>query len=50
MQRYGTTRFTLIRQPRPADRESRFRPAKDEGETRRSISLHGLSSNIYVIV
>lgn len=29
MQRYGTTRFTLIRQPRPADRESRFRPAKD---------------------
>ena len=25
MQRYGTTRFTLIRQPRPADRESRFR-------------------------
>lgn len=29
MQRYGTTRFTLIRQPRPADRESRFRPARD---------------------
>lgn len=29
MQRYGTTRFTLIRQPRPADRESRFHPAKD---------------------
>ena len=29
MQRYGTTRFALIRQPRPADRESRFRPAKD---------------------
>ncbi len=29
MQRYGTTQFTLIRQPRPADRESRFRPAKD---------------------
>ena len=29
MQRYGTTQFTLIRQPRPADRETRFRPAKD---------------------
>lgn len=29
MQRYGTTQFTLIRQPRPADRESRFRAAKD---------------------
>lgn len=29
MQRYGTTQFTLIRQPRPADRESRFRKAKD---------------------
>lgn len=29
MQRYGTTQFTLIRQPRPADRENRFRPAKD---------------------
>ncbi len=29
MQRYGTTRFTLIRQPRPADRETRFRPPKD---------------------
>lgn len=29
MQRYGTTRFTLIRQPCPGDRETRFRPAKD---------------------
>ncbi len=29
MQRYGTTRFTLIRQPRPADRESRFRLPQD---------------------
>lgn len=29
MQRYGTTQFTLIRQPRPADRESRFRLPKD---------------------
>lgn len=29
MQRYGTTRFTLIRQPRPADREARFRTPKD---------------------
>lgn len=29
MQRYGTTRFTLIRQPRPGERESRFRPAPD---------------------
>lgn len=29
MQRYGTTRFTLIRQPRPADREMRFRIPKD---------------------
>ena len=27
MQRYGTTQFILIRQPRPADREQRFRPA-----------------------
>lgn len=24
MQRYGTPSFVLIRQPRPADRESRF--------------------------
>lgn len=39
MQRYGTTPFILIRQPRPADRESRFplpqdrsfrRPRKEE--------------------
>lgn len=29
MQRYGTTRFILIRQPRPGERESRFRPAPD---------------------
>ena len=29
MQRYGTTPFVLIRQPRPADRECRFRPAPD---------------------
>ncbi len=29
MQRYGTTKFTLIRQPRPGERESRFRPAPD---------------------
>jgi len=29
MQRYGTTQFTLIRQPRPADRECRFRTPKD---------------------
>ena len=29
MQRYGTTQFVLIRQPRPADRESRFRPVKE---------------------
>ena len=29
MQRYGTTHFTLIRQPRPADRESRLRPVRD---------------------
>ncbi len=29
MERYGTTRFILIRQPRPADRESRLRIPKD---------------------
>ena len=29
MQRYGTTQFTLIRQPRPSDRELRFRSPKD---------------------
>lgn len=29
MHRYATTHFTLIRQPRPSDRETRFRPAKD---------------------
>ncbi len=29
MQRYGSTQFILIRQPRPADRESRFRMPKD---------------------
>ena len=34
MQRYSTTQFVLIRQPRPADRESRFRPAKDRSAHR----------------
>ena len=29
MQRYGTTPFILIRQPRPGDRESRFSLPKD---------------------
>ena len=29
MQRYGTTAFTLMRQPRPADREARYRIPKD---------------------
>jgi len=29
MQRYGTTQFILIRQPRPADRESRFTCPRD---------------------
>lgn len=29
MQRYGTTQFTLIRQPRPADREARLPMPKD---------------------
>lgn len=29
MQRYGTTQFTLIRQPRPSDRELRMRIPKD---------------------
>ncbi len=29
MERYGTTRFILIRQPRPADRESRLRIPRD---------------------
>ena len=34
MQRYGTTQFILIRQPRPADRENRFRSPKDAGAKR----------------
>ena len=34
MQRYGTTPFILIRQPRPADRESRF-PTPPEHTFRR---------------
>lgn len=29
LQRYGTTPFILIRQPRPADRESRLHLPKD---------------------
>ncbi len=29
MQRFDSPRFILSRQPRPADRESRFRPAPD---------------------
>ncbi|MDD6049826.1 MAG: hypothetical protein PUC00_00915 [Clostridiales bacterium] len=29
MQRYATTRFTLIRQPRPADRETRLYVPRD---------------------
>ncbi len=29
MQRYGTTPFILVRQPRPGDRETRYRPAPD---------------------
>lgn len=29
MQRYGTTPFSLIRQPRPGDRESRYPLGKD---------------------
>ena len=31
MQRYGTTPFILIRQPRPGDRESRFILPRDHG-------------------
>ena len=42
MQRYGTTQFYLIRQPRPADRESRFSRPKDAGQKRprREASAH----------
>lgn len=29
MQRYGTTQFILIRQPRPGDREQRFHRSPD---------------------
>ncbi len=29
MQRFGTTRFILTRQPRPGDREQRFRIPQD---------------------
>lgn len=29
MKRYGTSSFPLLRQPRPADRESRFPQPKD---------------------
>ncbi len=28
-ERYASPQFVLIRQPRPADRESRFRPAPE---------------------
>ena len=34
MQRYGTTQFLLIRQPRPGDRESRLRIPKDRAMQR----------------
>lgn len=34
MQRYGTTQFILIRQPRPGNRESRF-PSPKKRETHR---------------
>lgn len=34
MQRFGSPQYILIRQPRPADRESRFRPAKDRSAHR----------------
>lgn len=34
MQRFAATQFTLIRQPRPADREIRFRPAADRSHHR----------------
>lgn len=42
MQRYGTTQFTLIRQPRPADRELRFRIPKDRAmqRPRREANAH----------
>ena len=40
MHRYGTSPFTLIRQPRPGDRESRFRPpqSKDAQRPRKEAS------------
>ncbi len=31
MQRYGSTPFSFVRQPRPGDRESRFPTAKNPG-------------------
>ena len=34
MQRYGTTPFVLIRQPRPGEREDRFRLPKDHSAQR----------------
>ncbi len=34
MQRFSTQQFILIRQPRPGDRESRFRPAADRSMKR----------------
>ena len=34
MQRYAATQFVLIRQPRPADREQRYRPAPDRSAHR----------------
>jgi len=34
MQRYGTTQFILIRQPRPADRESRLLLRRDRSMQR----------------
>lgn len=34
MQRYGTTQFIIIRQPRPGDRESRFTLSRDHSVRR----------------
>ncbi len=34
MQRFSSPQYILIRQPRPADRESRYRPVKDRSMQR----------------
>lgn len=42
MERFGTTRFILLRQPRPGDRESRLRLPRDHSlqRPRKEMSPH----------